>query len=280
MEFASSPELRQEVLTACRVLSHFRIVEGFGHVSARIPGAERILMTPRRALGLVAESELIELDLGGRQLAGGGSPALEVPMHLAVYKRRPEVMAIARGHPRHVAAYACAAEPLAVAHGFGANLGPVVRVYEQPFLVANREMGEGVADALGDAEGVILQANGMLAVGQSVAHACVQALFMEETAELQLLARAAGLTPRCYSPEGAARRHGDDRVHEPIRAWEYYVAAAEGRLAYAAFACAKESSAKSRGGTAEARRLRAVGPELAARRSCRSGAERAWSRDR
>ena len=33
-------------------------------------------------------------------------------MHLAVYRRRPQVMAIARGHPRHVAAYACAAEPL------------------------------------------------------------------------------------------------------------------------------------------------------------------------
>jgi ribulose-5-phosphate 4-epimerase/fuculose-1-phosphate aldolase len=152
-------------------------------------------------------------------------------MHLGVYRRRADVMAIARGHPRHVAAYACAGAPLQVAHGFGANLGPVVRVFEQPFLVANREMAEGVADALGDdAEAVILQSNGMLAVGQSVAHACVQALFLEETAELQLLAQGAGLTPRSYSPDGAARRHGDDRVHEPIRAWEYYVAAAEGRL--------------------------------------------------
>ena len=92
-------------------------------------------------------------------------------------------------------------------------------------------MGEGVADALGtDAEAVILQSNGMLAVGQSVPHACVQALFLEETAELQLKAQAAGLAPRFYSAQGAARRHGDDRVHEPIRAWEYYVAVAEGRL--------------------------------------------------
>jgi HCOMODA/2-hydroxy-3-carboxy-muconic semialdehyde decarboxylase len=226
MGLLSSEELRAEVITACRVLSHFRIVEGFGHVSARIPGANRILMTPRRALGLVSEAELIELDLDGKQLAGGGSAALEVPMHLAVYRRRPDVAAIARGHPRHVAAYACAAEPLRVAHGFGANLGAVIRVFEQPFLVANAEMGEGVADALGDAEAVILQSKGMLAVGQSVPHACVQALFLEETAELQLFAQAAGFAPRFYSPEAAARRHGDDRVHEPIRAWEYYVSIA------------------------------------------------------
>ncbi len=226
MGLLSSEELRGEVITACRVLSHFRIVEGFGHVSVRVRGTDRILMTPRRALGLVSEAELIELDLNGKQVAGGGSPALEVPMHLAVYRRRPDVMAIVRGHPRHVAAYACAAEPLRVAHGFGANLGAEIRIFEQPFLVANAEMGEGVADALGDAEAVILQSNGMLAVGQSVPHACVQALFLEETAELQLLAHAAGFTPRFYSPEAAARRHGDDRVHEPIRAWEYYVAIA------------------------------------------------------
>jgi ribulose-5-phosphate 4-epimerase/fuculose-1-phosphate aldolase len=230
MALLSSPELRAEVIAACRVLSHFRVVEGFGHVSARVPGTDRILMTPRRALGLVSAVELVELDLSGAQLAGDGRPALEGPMHLAVYRRRPDVMAIARGHPRHVAAYACAGEPLRVAHGFGANLGAEVPVFAEPFLVANAERGDGVAAALGDAGAVILQANGMLAVGQSVPHACVQALFLEETAELQLLAQAAGLTPRFYSPEGAARRHGDDRAHEPIRAWEYYLAAATGEL--------------------------------------------------
>jgi hypothetical protein len=71
----------------------------------------------------------------------------------------------------------------------------------------------------------------MLAGGQSVPHACVQALFLEETAQVQLLAQAAGLTPRFYSAADAARRHGDDNVHEPLRAWSCYVAVAEGRLA-------------------------------------------------
>jgi ribulose-5-phosphate 4-epimerase/fuculose-1-phosphate aldolase len=229
MSFAASPELRAEVLTACKVLTHFRIVEAFGHVSARITGSDRILITPRRALALVTETELVELDRDGRQVAGEGNPPLEMPMHLAVYRKHPAVMAIVRGHPRHVAAYACAGEPLRVAHGFGANLGPVVPVFPEPFLVASADAAERVADALIDAQAVILRANGMLAVGQSVAHACVQALFLEETAELQLLARAAGMNPRFYSPQGAARRHGEDRTHEPVRAWEYYVAVAQRR---------------------------------------------------
>jgi ribulose-5-phosphate 4-epimerase/fuculose-1-phosphate aldolase len=230
MALASTPRLRSEVITACRVLTHFRIVEGFGHVSARA-GKDRILITPRRALGLVSKVDLVELELdGGRQRAGAAGPPLEVAMHLAIYRRRSDVMAIARGHPRHVAAYACAAQPLKVAHGFGANLGAVVPVFREPFLVADAEIAERVADTLGDGPAVILQSNGMLAVGPSVAHACVQALFLEETAELQLMARAARLVPKYYSAENAARRHGDDRVHEPLRAWDYYVAAAERRL--------------------------------------------------
>lgn len=227
MPFVSTAELRAEVITACRVLTHFRIAEGFGHVSVRVPGTNRLLITPRKALALVNDAELVEIDGEGRKLAGAGDPPLEVMMHVCVYRRRPDINAIARGHPRHVAAYACAGQPMRVAHGFGANLGAVVPVFDQPYLVASVEMGEGVAATLGDGEAVILQSNGMLAVGQSVPHACVQSLFLEETAELQLIAQAAGFTPRFYTPEGAARRHGDDRVHEPVRAWEYYVAIAE-----------------------------------------------------
>ncbi len=227
MAFASTAELRALVLTACRVLTHFRIAEGFGHVSARVPGTERILITPRRALALVSEPELVEIDGDGNKLAGDGSPPLEVAMHLAVYRRRPDALAIARGHPRHVAAFACAGAPLAVAHGFGANLGHLVQVSTQPYLATTAALGEEVADALGEAQAVILRANGMLATGQSVPHACVQALFLEETAQVQLLAMGAGLEPLAYTEADAARRHGDDRAHEPLRAWEYYVAVAE-----------------------------------------------------
>ena len=151
-------------------------------------------------------------------------------MHLAVYRRRPDVMAIARGHPRNVAAYACAGASLKVAHGFGANLGAEVPVFREPYLITDGEMADGVASALGGGDAAILQGNGMLAVGETVPHACVRALLLEETAELQLRAQAAGMKPQFYSAQGAARRNGDDRAHEPVRAWEYYVAAAEGRI--------------------------------------------------
>jgi ribulose-5-phosphate 4-epimerase/fuculose-1-phosphate aldolase len=230
MGLASSLELRAEVLAGCRVLNHFRIVEGFGHISARIPGSDRFLITPRKALGLVTDAELVELDEAGNQRAGDGRPPLEFPMHLAVYRRRPDVMAIARGHPRHVAAFASACDTLRIAHGFGANLGFEVRVFPEPYLIADRETGERVAEMLGSDAALILHANGMLAAGATIAHACVLSVFLEETAQIQLLAASGGMTPRYFSPETAERRNGNDQVHEPLRAWEYYLAAAAGKL--------------------------------------------------
>ncbi len=215
-------EIIQDILTACQVLTRFKIVEGFGHVSARIPGKDSFLITPRRALVLVGRDDLAEVSLEGEVLRG--NPPLEHPMHAAVYRNRPDVQAICRGHPRHVAAFASAAQPIRAAHGFGANLGQVVPVLANPRLITTRELGEAVARTLGSGEGVILQANGMLAVGESVPHACVRAIFMEETAEILLLAQGAGLEPRWMSASEVEGRQGDDRVHEPVRAWEYYVA--------------------------------------------------------
>jgi ribulose-5-phosphate 4-epimerase/fuculose-1-phosphate aldolase len=221
-------ELRAQIITACRVLSHFRIVEGFGHISARLPGSDRILITPRKPLGLVvSESELVELDAEGHQVGGEGSPPLEAMMHVGVLRRRPDVGALCRGHPRHVAAFAAAAEPIRVAHGFGTNLGSLVPVYDQPFLITTSDMANDLAETLGTGEAVILQASGMLVTGQSVPDACVKALFLEETAQVQLMARSAGLDLKAYTAETAARRNGDDKVHEPIRAWDYYVAASQ-----------------------------------------------------
>jgi ribulose-5-phosphate 4-epimerase/fuculose-1-phosphate aldolase len=230
VEFASSVELRAQVVQACKVMARFRIVEGFGHVTCRVPGSDRIIITPRKALGLVTIGELVELDFDGNKVAGG-RPPLEGFMHLAVYKARPDVHAIARGHPRNIAAFAAAARPLPIAHGFGANLGHIVPLHDDIRLVTNPERGAHVASELGSHQGIILRGNGMLAVGQSIPHACVNALFMEETAELQLRAMAAGMEPKYYSAEEAAARNGDDKVHEPVRGWEYYVGVTEGRFA-------------------------------------------------
>src|SRR4051794_40005559 len=79
-------------------------------------------------------------------------PPLEVALLVPFTHPRREPTGGGRAPPRHVAAYACAGEPLRVAHGFGANLGHVVPVVGQPYLVSGAEMGELIAEALANAQ--------------------------------------------------------------------------------------------------------------------------------
>ena len=159
------PQLRQEMLDACRVLTHFRMVEAFGHVSTRLPDGEHIAITPRLALALVQAEDIAVLGLDGQQVEGRTPQPLEAAMHLAVYRRRPDAQALCRAHPRHVAALAAAAEPLRCAHGFGANLGPVVPVSPDPVLIVTEEQAERMVEALGAGDAVIIRSSGMLVVG-------------------------------------------------------------------------------------------------------------------
>src|SRR4051812_46573085 len=87
-------ELRQDVVSACRILSHQKLVEGFGHVSARIPNTEHFLLTPRISLALVTESQLLTLDLDGKVIDGHDPAPFEAPLHTAIMKANRNVSAI------------------------------------------------------------------------------------------------------------------------------------------------------------------------------------------
>ena len=94
-----SDQIGEDVVTACRILSHRRLVEAFGHFSARIPGANRFVVSPRRSLALVDRvSDLAVVSLDGDQVSGTPEAPLEIHIHSCIYRARPDVGAIARTH--------------------------------------------------------------------------------------------------------------------------------------------------------------------------------------
>jgi ribulose-5-phosphate 4-epimerase/fuculose-1-phosphate aldolase len=220
-------DLKAQMVTGCMILSDQGLVEGFGHLSARLPG-DRILMTPRKALGLVVADELLTLDLDGQVLEGSGRAAVEVAMHLAVYRRRPDVQAIARTHSRGAAVFGALGRPLRAVHRFGCHLGAQVPVFPDFTLVGQRELGEAIADLLGDGQAVLLRGNGTLITAPTLVEAVMRAVWLEESAAIQLAALATGQEPQYLTPEEARRAAAMDMPHEPVRAWEFYAALASG----------------------------------------------------
>jgi HCOMODA/2-hydroxy-3-carboxy-muconic semialdehyde decarboxylase len=212
--------VQQKVICVCRVLDGLGLVEGLGHVSARLPDGN-MLITPARGLGLVRVDELLTFNLEGTLVAGReGTAPLERWMHLAVYRTRPDVHAICRTHSRMAAVLGVANAPVRTAHGFGGMLGRVVPVHFVNDLITNDAMGQAVAVSLADHVGVLLRGNGALVTGSTLPQACVRAIYLEEAAWLQVTAtKVGGAIP--FTPEELNAR---SRWHdvEMERAWEYY----------------------------------------------------------
>ena len=89
-----------DLAAASRVLAAQGVVDGFGHVSMRHPGSDaRYLMSRSLAPALVTPDDIIEYDLNSQACnAAGRASFLERFIHGAVYKARPDVMAVVHSH--------------------------------------------------------------------------------------------------------------------------------------------------------------------------------------
>src|ERR1019366_239861 len=70
-----------------------------GNISVRLDAA-RILATPTGICkGAMTPEDPIICDMDGNRLSGTRHCTTEMPMHVAVYKERPEIRAVVHAHP-------------------------------------------------------------------------------------------------------------------------------------------------------------------------------------
>jgi HCOMODA/2-hydroxy-3-carboxy-muconic semialdehyde decarboxylase len=160
---AEPPSQRVQVATAARVLSRLGLVTAFGHVSART--GEGFLITPAADLGIVDEASLVTVPAGAEALPAG-APA-EAWLHLALYRARPDVAAIARAQPPAAFAAAAAGKTLHPLYGQAAWLGPEVPVHDDARLLRGPDLAQAAARALPAGEALLLRGNGAVTTGDS-----------------------------------------------------------------------------------------------------------------
>ena len=219
----SLDQLRDDLLTASLILDSEGLVEGYGHVSVRVPGQQAMIMTPRKGLGLLTSpDEMVVVGLDGQLIDGDETPALESIMHGEVYRQRPDVQALVRTHSEYVNIMGILGRKPRVVHGFGSFLGAEIPIMQRPLLITDVALARELAQVLGNAEAVLMRGNGDLVTGGNVAEATVKAIFLEESCRLQYLAMCAG-EPQYFSDEERAIRSNPGYDHFG-RAWEYYKA--------------------------------------------------------
>jgi ribulose-5-phosphate 4-epimerase/fuculose-1-phosphate aldolase len=220
-------QLRKDVISACRILSHEKLVQGFGHVSARIPDSDLFLMTPRISLALVTEDALLTMNLEGDLIAGTHPAPSETWLHTAVMKAKPGVNAIVRIHGRVANIFSVTDRKLEPVHNHGSFFAGGVPVFYTPDLITTQKLGEQVARALGAGPAVLLRGNGQVTVGRTIPEAVMMAVYLEEAAEILYGALQIG-APIPLTPDEAGKRQVEALPPVDLeRAWNFFKSRAE-----------------------------------------------------
>ena len=219
--------LKKDVISACRILSQKKLVEGFGHVSARIPGSELFLLTPRISLALLKESDLLTVNLRGEVVEGNLPLPSEAWLHTAIMKAKPKVNAITRIHARVANIFSVTDRKLEPVHNHGSFFAGGVPVFQKPDLIRTEELGADVARALGERPAILLRGNGQVTVGRTIPEAVMMAIYLEEAADVLYGALQIGKPIALTDNESKQRQVEALPPVDLERAWNYFKFRAE-----------------------------------------------------
>ena len=215
-------QLKNDVISACRILSDQKLVEGFGHVSARIPGSDRFILTPRISLALVKADELLTVNFKGEVVEGSAAAPFEAWLHTALMKSKPSVNAITRIHARVANIFSVTDRKLEPVHNHGSFFAGGVPVFPTPDLISNEVLGNSVAQALGDRPAILLRGNGQVTVGRTIPEAVMMAIYLEEAAQVLYGALQIGKPIPLTVDESKQRQVEALPPVDMERAWNYF----------------------------------------------------------
>ena len=191
-------ELKHKIALSCRILAKNRMADYLGHVSARIPGSDLILIKGHGLeAGDMAETvaeHIVTVDLDGHLLEGNFSVPYEFAIHGEVYRVRKDVMSVIHTHQIWATVLGIVGLPIlpvwhatqcAVAQG-------TIGLFDDPALIITKEQGQGVAAELGKGIACQLRGHGIVIVGDSVEGATINAIALEKQAQLTYLASLLG----------------------------------------------------------------------------------------
>jgi L-fuculose-phosphate aldolase len=181
---------REALYKVCHKLAASgQAVGSSGNASMRlqVPTGDLVLITPMgRALEELSPLDLAVVDMDGEPVEEDLPPSSETALHLAVYRRRPDVGGVVHVHAVFSSVAAVAGwEIPPIIDEVVIKLGGGVRVAEYAFP-GTEDLAQEACSALGDRMAVLLRHHGLLAAGLSVQEALDNSLLVERLAQIYL----------------------------------------------------------------------------------------------
>jgi L-fuculose-phosphate aldolase len=189
-------EIKEQMAWAGKVL----VAEGQddftrGHISFRLPDDPSLFFMKPHSVGLdeITAENILIIDLDGNVVAGTARRHSEVYIHSEIFKQRADVRCVLHTHPPYAVALSATGRPMRAYSQPGALFYEAIGVYTDTInLIRSKEMGAGVARALGPHRAVLLKNHGAVTAGATIAEAVIGVIMLENAAMVQLVAEAAG----------------------------------------------------------------------------------------
>ena len=185
-------QLKQDIVQVCQMLHRKNYLAATdGNVSVRL--GDQVLLTPSGVnKGMMAEDQVITVDLEGRLLAGTGRPTSELRMHLLVYELRPEAGAVVHAHLPY--ATACTLAGISLLEPILPEVvitlkGIPTAAYATP---GTEEVPKAIREFIPEFDAILLSRHGAMTVGRDVMDAYNKMEKLEHTARVVLAARLGG----------------------------------------------------------------------------------------
>ena len=214
-------ELKAKLVNACLVLDREGITDGFGHVSARIPGQAAFLTIAQTSPGCASLDRLVMLDFDGNYLGGDNTPPYEWPIHACILRARSDIASVCHTHSKYSALFSVLKKGLRPIHMYAKFLpasGPPI--YPGAGLITSVERGEALAASLKDGAAVLLRAHGDAVVGATIEQTILRTVQLAFLGELSHMAAVHGEVN--YITEQELATFTGDRSF-PARPWEYFL---------------------------------------------------------
>ncbi|RDJ27261.1 class II aldolase/adducin family protein [Bosea caraganae] len=220
-----------EIVSASRILAHEGIVDSFGHVSARHPHhPDRYLMPRTRAAELVTSEDILVFTLDDALVSATDARVFaERSIHGAIYRARPDVLAVCHHHAPTIMPFCTSDAELVPVFHLGATMGATVPLWDSQnefgdtnLIVSTHAQGDSLARALGPNWTVLMRGHGATVAGRSIRELTFRAIYGARNADVQLKAAQLGTVRRLTAAEALSAADFNLTPFAMDRAWEQW----------------------------------------------------------
>ena len=163
-----------------------------GNISARL-GEDLVLSTPTGVCkGSIRPDDMVVVDLKGEHIGGAREVSSEIGMHLAIYRRRPDISAVVHAHPTVATAFAVAGLPLDKPL-LAENVLCLGQVPLAPYgMPGTPALAKSIESFIADHKAILLANHGAVTFDETLEQAYWKMESLEQVAHITLLTRLLG----------------------------------------------------------------------------------------